>query len=421
MRAPDTRLETENYLVTHYHDDPARIVVAFASAGMDGLGEPIEEFRTTLRSLGPSTMFVIDRKRHWYNHQDTRDVFTQAAAIVDRYVEAGCLGESMGGSGAILFSRYCPRVSRVLAFAPQYSIASPFIDFDQRFRGMEQSFPHRRFADFAETPIPRVCQILYGNTEWLDFLHAAMFQANNFPVTYVNGAGHLVARHLKRGAHDNLLLPLVREFCVFGQPFTQDVVRRVLGELCTPLPLLPGYRFADALRMEEPWRESPTRPLPPPPAAPLISLNKPAEQSSISAWSRGATTRTDAAGANNGKITGSYAFHTDEEDGPWWSVDLGSPFAVQEIRLYNRIDNLATARRARHFELLVRLGARDWTPVFRKTDGSMFGGADGMPFIWHPGQPVRAEQIRVRLIGRDFLHLDQVEVYGEPVPAQPAG
>jgi hypothetical protein len=53
-------------------------------------------------------------------------------------------------------------------------------------------------------------------------------------------------------------------------------------------------------------------------ADPLISDGKWATQSSISEWSRGATPEQDAGRALNNNISGTYGFHTLEEDAPWW-------------------------------------------------------------------------------------------------------
>ena len=119
--APSETWDIGNYAITHYKIDPNRLIVVFASAGMDGLGEPLEEFRGTLSRLGVSMAFVIDRSPRWFNHAETPQALAQAARIARDYRHAGVLGESMGGSGAIIFADVCPTADRILALTPQYS------------------------------------------------------------------------------------------------------------------------------------------------------------------------------------------------------------------------------------------------------------------------------------------------------------
>ena len=57
---------------------------------------------------------------------------------------------------------------------------------------------------------------------------------------------------------------------------------------------------------------------------PNLALNRPALQSSTSIWSWHEDAALDAAGGNNGQVTGFYSFHTDFEHQPWWMVDLRS-------------------------------------------------------------------------------------------------
>jgi hypothetical protein len=47
-----------------------------------------------------------------------------------------------------------------------------------------------------------------------------------------------------------------------------------------------------------------------------LAIGKPASQSSLSRWSR----PNDAQGAVNGRRTGGFGFHTDDEAAAWWRV-----------------------------------------------------------------------------------------------------
>lgn len=148
-----------------------------------------------------------------------------------------------------------------------------------------------------------------------------------------------------------------------------------------------------------------------------LARGKPARQSSVSQWSLHPTVEADAMGAVSGIITGRHQFHTDEEEGAWWQVDLGQREKISEIRLYNRLD--ACQNRARYLTLSLSDGGVSWREVFRKADESLFGGIDGAPLRWIPNSPVEGRFVRVALVGRGFLHLDQVEVYGPSQIADP--
>lgn len=159
----------------------------------------------------------------------------------------------------------------------------------------------------------------------------------------------------------------------------------------------------------------------PPPRSPNLALGKPADQSSVSEWSIGRTTIKDAAGAVSGRITGGHQFHTQFEAYPWWSVDLLGVARIEEIRIYNRVDSVGCARRLRHFFIEISLDGADWSMVYTKHDERMIGGADGLPLIIAFDAPVAARFLKLTVVDSAFLHLDQVEVYGEAAPGMPDG
>jgi hypothetical protein len=123
------------------------------------------------------------------------------------------------------------------------------------------------------------------------------------------------------------------------------------------------------------------------------------------------TTRS-ATGAVNGVRTGTFGFHTRFEEAPWWSVDLGATKAFDLIVIYNRLDGPCQPR-ARLLQVLVSDDAKDWV-VLHDHDGTLFGGIDGRPLIIRC-QGTTARHVKIRLREANFLHLDQVEIYGELV------
>ena len=158
------------------------------------------------------------------------------------------------------------------------------------------------------------------------------------------------------------------------------------------------------------------RPVPAPEGLENIALGKVATQSSTSAWSYVRSPADDAAGGIDGRQDGNFGFHTDFEESPWWMLDLGTLATIREIRLFNRLDDEGIARRAARLVIEVGFRADELSEVFRRESGEAFGGVDGQPMIFRPSVPIPGRYVRVRLLTRNYLHLDQVEVYGEPLP-----
>jgi hypothetical protein len=144
---------------------------------------------------------------------------------------------------------------------------------------------------------------------------------------------------------------------------------------------------------------------------PNLALRKPAIQSSTSEWSWSDDPALDAAGGNDGLVTGYYGFHTNAEQDPWWQVDLCQPEYIGELVIFNRIDPPALAARAARLRVSTSLDGENWQEIFRRSDGAPFGGVDGNPLRVQLSERVRARFVRVQSMGRDCLHLDEIEIY----------
>ena len=151
-----------------------------------------------------------------------------------------------------------------------------------------------------------------------------------------------------------------------------------------------------------------------------VAFGKLATQSSISQWSTGSTPETDAAGAVNGVINGLQGFHTAIEESPWWMVDLGEVHAISEICIFNRMDlPPEIPQRASRLAIETGIEKDDLIEVYRRESDEPFGGIDGNPLVWSPAAPIIGRYVKIRLLARDYLHLDQVEVFGKPAPLLP--
>lgn len=224
-------VDTDKYLVLQFGEACANAVVVFNSFANNGVGENGEEFRYTLEKLGVSSLHVIDKAGRWFNHAETPEVFGEIARALEPYEHVGVTGQSMGACGALLFTNYAPSVSRVLAFAPQFAMTSPFIEFDERFAYLSHHIKHHFYADFGRSPIPERCHILIGGGDKFDIRHASHFTERGFTVTTVPRGAHEVAATLKKSSKGNLLNPLLQAFCDFSAPFTTATIESVLAPL----------------------------------------------------------------------------------------------------------------------------------------------------------------------------------------------
>jgi hypothetical protein len=140
-----------------------------------------------------------------------------------------------------------------------------------------------------------------------------------------------------------------------------------------------------------------------------IALGKPATQSSVSAYSRNPQLAEDAAGAVNGVITGTFGFHTGLDDPPWWMVDLEIAHRLSEILVFNRLN---LPKPSRNLKILVSETGQEWREVYRRESEENFGGAYGEPLRVTFETPPVARFVRIELVGKQHLHLDQVEIFG---------
>lgn len=224
------QFKTEHFSVRFYLRDPSRVIVVFASAGSRRIDGYSEEYGKTLARLNVSVIFVTARLCHWYNHEETDCVLRRVAEMIGGFKHAGAMGESLGGAGALLFTRFARNVSRVLAFAPQYSVAEPFISFDKRFRRKSRMIEQFHYKDFAEVPDPSICLLVYGNISWRDYVHRANFALAGYPILTVDNAPHEVSRHLRMNFGESRLSKLIGLFCDFTLQFNAEVVLRI-GEI----------------------------------------------------------------------------------------------------------------------------------------------------------------------------------------------
>ena len=123
-------------------------------------------------------------------------------------------------------------------------------------------------------------------------------------------------------------------------------------------------------------------------------------------------TATDAAGGNDGVKNGQFGFHTNQDNKPWWHVDLGEATVLDRVVIYNRC---TVSERARNID--VRISADGVTfKSFYLHDGKIFMGVtDKKPLVVDMKGAI-ARFVRVQVHERTWMHLDEIEVYGAQDP-----
>ena len=154
-------------------------------------------------------------------------------------------------------------------------------------------------------------------------------------------------------------------------------------------------------------------PLTVPPGLFDLTLGAQTDQSSVSRWSHNDTTQRDSANAIAKDFSSAYAFHTDQDETPWWSIDFGKRVIVKEIRIYNRIDDISCAARGSHFAIEAAFGPLPvWQEIARREGLGPFGIEGGTPFIWQSDAGVCTEMLRLRLLEPGIMHYRKIEVFG---------
>ncbi len=136
---------------------------------------------------------------------------------------------------------------------------------------------------------------------------------------------------------------------------------------------------------------------------------------------RGVTTIQDAAGGCDGIKTGRCGFHTASgEIDPWWQVDLGRPYRLDRVVIYNRTDG-SSAPRTRHIRVLVagEPEPQAFTEVYRHNGQTFYGVKANRPLVINlADRDLTARIVRLAVPGRCSFALDEVEIYPTDSPQE---
>jgi endonuclease/exonuclease/phosphatase family metal-dependent hydrolase len=133
-----------------------------------------------------------------------------------------------------------------------------------------------------------------------------------------------------------------------------------------------------------------------------IALGKPTSQSSL-AYSGEASRAVD--GNTSGQYGDKSVTHTEHETAPWWKVDLGGSFYVEEVVIFNRTDCCGDRLSNFHVDYLDASG--------KVLAAKTYTGKAGVETSFDLAvQGVYA--VRVQLNGTNPLSLAEVQVFGAP-------
>jgi hypothetical protein len=134
-----------------------------------------------------------------------------------------------------------------------------------------------------------------------------------------------------------------------------------------------------------------------------LAKGKPAAASSV-------MFSTNPSGIVDGLKSGTYGFHSSDEDAAWVSVDLGQSYLLKKVSVYGRGDG--------HTELSVPLALEvsdDGVSYHQVAATSALFG-EGDPWVVKLGS-VPARFVRLRKLAHGYLVLSEVEVYGKKAGA----
>jgi pimeloyl-ACP methyl ester carboxylesterase len=194
-------------------------VLAVAFTGIShGLGGIHFEFGRSLGNIPCATLFIRDIGLRWYQYgpddPGAADAVVARIQGVAKRVGASrivCIGNSMGGFGALLYGSLL-QADAVIAFCPQTAI-DPAITAamgDRRWSNYQTNISDYPYGDISRLAQPRNVTICYGSNDSLDVAHVNRLK---WPIQrIVMPGGHGAVRELK---NQGKLIPLLSDV-VFG-------------------------------------------------------------------------------------------------------------------------------------------------------------------------------------------------------------
>ncbi|MBF0864857.1 MAG: discoidin domain-containing protein [Gluconobacter potus] len=399
-------LNNDNYEVSYWNRKSNTVTVVFSSAGALALAQPVEEFRNTIKNFDTSYIFVRSKHLDWYNNSNSVKMFRFVSDFCLKYQYIFSMGESLGGSGSLLFSKYCDRITRILAFSPQYSALPSFCKWFGPLTPLDGAIGTFAFSDYAPENATSKAILIYPTQSYEDNLHAKFYKSENFNVVFIKTHHHDIARHLKKDYETNYLNIVLNAFYDRKIEISTKSFTDLLSNISERNPKTYTKWIGQQTFRYDVFIEIPD--------FPLISEEGKADQSSVCEYSfHRHSTEEEAQRALTEPLRMIPAFHTNIEKNPWWSIELKSRAHIKQIIIFNRCDNEEYNRRLSKFSLLKSDDGIYWEEFFEKTDTRYIGGEFGEPLQIETD--FLARYIKIVLKETSFLHLSKFNIYGNYV------
>lgn len=203
--------KNDNYRLTVRPGMSEVAVLSFCGVGLALGGIQTEEFKSSL-GPAPTAYYIADLQRSWWNNAGIEEVLELAmshARSLNPAIQFAAVGNSMGGSGAILAAHLYSEIRRCLAFVPQFDVRLGFEE--KRWMEYRQRIHSHRWETFALPPKSADCRLVFGDQK--DHAHRSGFVAAGFPIALYEEYDHDVARELRNRMQDeyNSLLRFLME------------------------------------------------------------------------------------------------------------------------------------------------------------------------------------------------------------------
>jgi len=130
------------------------------------------------------------------------------------------------------------------------------------------------------------------------------------------------------------------------------------------------------------------------------------EEPNLRTTKNATTCAADAAGAVDGIVNELWGMHTGMEENPWWQVDLLKPVRLDRVVIHNRSGDFSA--RLATLQVLLSVDGKAWRNVYRHS-GAKFGNGDAALAV--PCTGSEARYVRVQLAAKQYLHLNEVQVF----------
>jgi len=187
-----------------YEDDKIKISITqrrsnnvflcFSGAGMMIANIEIQKEEFAKSTNNSTSIFIVDKTRSWGNFD-----WDKLKLIISPYIQDKTLyslGNSMGGFCAIVASKYFD-ISKVIAFAPQWSVNKSIVPFESRWEEHTDKIVIWRHLSlegcFSNNS---TYHIIFGNIGQ-DMRHSVLFPDKNNLIFHFFEGDHYVVQSLK--------------------------------------------------------------------------------------------------------------------------------------------------------------------------------------------------------------------------------